>query len=246
MLLPSATNAANASVAPSTRACSSRGTLGGLSVISAPQRDVRQRETDDGADAGEQQAFGEELTNQAAAARAHRGAHGELGRAHGAAREQQVGDVAAGDQQHERDRAEQHVEPLTDVADEDLREVDAPMARRSALRWGCSFSSCVASAQHVRARGVDGDAWLQPREHRPAVVVERRLVLRRQRGGDPQFFAVRGEIEGRGHHADHRVLTAAQADRCGRRCRRRCRTRASTAGGSSPPRPLARARRLPA
>ncbi len=56
---------------------------------------------------GEQKAFGQQLADDAQAARAQRGADGDFLFAGGGAREQQVGDVGAGDQQNQRDRAEQ-------------------------------------------------------------------------------------------------------------------------------------------
>ena len=55
----------------------------------------------------EQHAFGEQLADDAAAAGADGGADGDLARAAGGARQQQVGDVGAGDQQHAADRAQQ-------------------------------------------------------------------------------------------------------------------------------------------
>jgi hypothetical protein len=54
------------------------------------------------------EALEHELADDAAAAGAERGAHGDLVAARGAAREQQVGDVGAGDEEDEHDRDHEH------------------------------------------------------------------------------------------------------------------------------------------
>ena len=54
------------------------------------------------------EAFGEELTHQAAASRAERGAHRQLAAARAAAREEQIREVRARNQQHQRDTRRQH------------------------------------------------------------------------------------------------------------------------------------------
>ena len=82
----------------------------------------RQYHSERAADRGQDQRFGEELAHDSAAARTNGGAHRHLPRADAAAREQKVGDVAARDQQHEGDGAEQHEQTLAVVADELLVE----------------------------------------------------------------------------------------------------------------------------
>ena len=71
-----------------------------------------QRDADDDAERAaeerDDEAFGEELTHQAAASRAERGAHRQLAAARAAAREEQIGEVGARDQQHQRDARGQH------------------------------------------------------------------------------------------------------------------------------------------
>ena len=61
----------------------------------------------------QQNAFGEQLANQAAAAGAQGGANRKFSRASRGARQQEIRDIDARDQQHESDRAEQqHQERL--------------------------------------------------------------------------------------------------------------------------------------
>ena len=69
-------------------------------------------------DQREDEALGEELPDHAAAAGAERGANRHLPGPRGPARQKQVGDVAAGDQQNEADGPEEDEEPLPVVADE--------------------------------------------------------------------------------------------------------------------------------
>ena len=78
------------------------------------------------------------------AAGAERAAHRHLARACAGAREQQVGDVDAGDQQHEADRAQQHEQPVLYVADH-LRVERADGNPAPVFDSGCAAASCAAS-----------------------------------------------------------------------------------------------------
>ena len=66
--------------------------------------------------AGQQHALGQQLTDHASATGADRASDRELALPARRSREQQVGHVAARDQQHERDRAEQHQQRRSHVA----------------------------------------------------------------------------------------------------------------------------------
>ena len=74
------------------------------------QRPRRDGETERAADDCQHDRLGEQLTREAAAARAERGARGELFHARAGADEHQVGEVDAANQQHERDAAPQQIE----------------------------------------------------------------------------------------------------------------------------------------
>jgi len=58
----------------------------------------------------EQQTFSDELCDQTAPARAERGAHAEFADARCRPREQEVRDICAGDEQHERDGAGEKIQ----------------------------------------------------------------------------------------------------------------------------------------
>ena len=66
----------------------------------------------------EQHAFGQQLPHQPLPAGAERGADRDFLLPPGGARQQQVRDVRAGDQQHQRHRAEQHEHRAAHVADD--------------------------------------------------------------------------------------------------------------------------------
>src|SRR5262249_8070683 len=66
-----------------------------------------QRQTQGAARHGQQQAFGQKLSDKAQPARAERRPHRDLSAARGRAAQQQVGDVGAGDQQDEANREHQ-------------------------------------------------------------------------------------------------------------------------------------------
>ena len=78
----------------------------------------------DTAERRQQHALGEQLANDALAARADGRANRHLLLPHRGAREQKVRDVAARDEQHEPDGAEQHVQREADVADDLVDERD--------------------------------------------------------------------------------------------------------------------------
>ena len=82
----------------------------------------REREPRGGGDQREDEALGEELPDHPAATGAERGANRHFPGPRGPAREQQVGDVAARDEQDEADRAEQDEQALPVVADELLHQ----------------------------------------------------------------------------------------------------------------------------
>ena len=85
----------------------------------------------------EHEAFGQELPNQLAAASAERQPHRDLALPHDAARDQQVRDVGAGDQQHEPDHAHQDDERRREFVAEarvaDRRAFDAQLTLHELL-----------------------------------------------------------------------------------------------------------------
>ena len=78
----------------------------------------RERQADDARDAGQHEALGEQLTDDPRTAGAERRPDGDLALTAFGAREQQVGDVGAGDEQQECDRAEQQPDGAAHGADD--------------------------------------------------------------------------------------------------------------------------------
>ena len=105
-------------------------------------------DADDGGDEREHDAFGEQLADDPAAAGAERCTNGELAGARGAARQQQVGDVAARDEQHEADGAEQREHPPRVVADEIVECRHGDVKSSSAASRG----KCHAQSLRIRAQ----------------------------------------------------------------------------------------------
>ena len=70
----------------------------------------------------------------------------------GRAREEQVGDVGAGDQQDEADRAEQHEHRLPDVSRPSPRAAETSSCRRSRWRRDIASPGCGAMRLHLGGR----------------------------------------------------------------------------------------------
>ena len=103
----------------------------------SPERD---RESGRAAGEAEDERFGEKLTEQPSAAGAERDPHREFGPARRRAREQQVGHVGAGDEEHEADSAEEDEQRRTYRADHQILQADR-VERQPAVRiWEISFA----------------------------------------------------------------------------------------------------------
>ena len=185
----------------------------------------------------EQRALGQQLTNQAAAPGAERRAHGELAIAAQQARERQVGDVGAGDQQDEPGRPEQDQQHRPRVARQLLAHADGRRreARAGPVRGLVVRGEAPADDVDVRRR--------RARASRPASACRRRSGSRRRarsgrcaarprRGTDRPRSACR-----RRSPADSAARSAARRRRCaagrssrtpGRRCSGRRRTSAAS------------------
>ena len=84
----------------------------------AAQAQRRDAQSCDAAGGGEHQAFGQHLADQAAALGAECGAQADLALARRASRQQQVGNVDAGDEHDQRDRADQREQRRAQLADQ--------------------------------------------------------------------------------------------------------------------------------
>ena len=162
----------------------------------------------------EQQALGQHLPQQPRRAGAERRAQTQLALAHGAAREQQVGDVDAGDQQHERDRAGEHEQRRANLLDHLLvnrheRHRPAGIAlRRFLLELRRDRSSSrrrpAASETPSRSRAMPCD---DPRPGACAQPLERPAVRNHEVGALPF------DRESRRHDADDGARPAVGGER---------------------------------
>ena len=139
---------------------SSRGMSAGLSATRVSSTAAARGDAEEPAGARDERAFGEQLADQDAAARAERGADGDFAAARCAAREHQARDVAARNQQDEHDRCHQQPQglprrPEDEVEqrrhdDAEVRHVDAKLV-----------SDRLQIRRHLAPRVVDAHARLQ-------------------------------------------------------------------------------------
>jgi hypothetical protein len=171
----------------------------------------RQNEPRGGGDQCEDEALGEELPDHPAAARAKRRADRHLAGPGGPAREKQIGDVAAGDQEDESHRPEQDEQALPVIADQLLhhrRDREAPLriVSREAPR------EVLSEARELRFRLRYPCARLEARVDLKGVLVVHPLALGGPRDRHPQLFRLIREVERRRHDADDFVRPSADAD----------------------------------
>ena len=117
------------------KTCDWRGRLVGRSQSSSAIAAIGDEQAGRATAGREQRALGQQLRDDARAAGAEGGAHGDLPLARLGSRQQQVGDVHAGDQQHERHgHAERHQRRLDARGQQVLRgrRIQPRVARRSA------------------------------------------------------------------------------------------------------------------
>ena len=100
---------------------------------------VRDAEAGERARGREQQDLDEQLAREAPARRAQRQAHAELVASRGGARQEQIGDVGAGDQQHERDHGHRHEHRLA------IGAAHQSTCRRRPTTAGTAASRCCVA-----------------------------------------------------------------------------------------------------
>ncbi len=166
-----------------------------------------------------QHAFDHELLEQSPEPGADGGAHGNLPPARLGAREQQVGDVDAGDEQHEDDRAQQNQHGPPDV----LHDLIAKTGHYDGMELGVEmvgaaahgFADLLDIALHF-AIGLGGrDSAFQFPEQRKVMAAAPAGAGGIQLEGHPEFGRVGcagRKGEGRRHHPHHRARIAVHAD----------------------------------
>jgi hypothetical protein len=109
------------------------------------------------------------LPHDEAAPGANRCTNRDLFLTSGSAREQQAGDVRAGDQQDEADRTEQDQERGANIFDNQILHRDDGRVLVAAHPARIGFAKVFAEDLHFCARLFDGHARLQPRGDREEV-----------------------------------------------------------------------------
>ena len=198
---------------------------------------MREREPDEPAAHREAQAFGQQLPNQAAATRAERQAHRHLAVPRRGARQQQVPEIRARDEQHEPCGAEQHDERLGEAAAQRRCACRGglqpqPLIEESLPRRRVSHGPVVGGEPlleddvGIRLRALERHTWAQAAEHvephdllqaagpivQP-VAPRQHDRLHRQRNPGVGPLTDRLAEERRRGHADDGQDTAPQRDR---------------------------------
>ena len=173
----------------------------------------RHHDAEQAADRREEDALGQELLQQPAAARAQRRADRELFLTSEGAREQQVGDVGAGDQQDEADGAEQHQQRTADVADDLL--VQRHDAERQAAIGRIDVRKVApqpgGDGVHLGLRGGGAGAGLELGENVVVLAGADGGSVRRERQRQ-EDLAVLGDPKRRHHLARQRESFGQHAD----------------------------------
>ena len=173
---------------------------------------VADQDPEGAADRGEQDVLGEKLPQQPPASSAERGAHGDVALARRAARERQVRQVHATDEQQHPHGAEQHIQRASELrADQD---VDVPLDGDAPtfVRIGIVGRDPRADGIHLGARLFDRHARLQTSKRGHPMEVARAFTrLEGKRPPHLREAAIeRGALR---HHADDGVRLAIERER---------------------------------
>ena len=136
---------------------------------------ARQQQAHDSTGRGEHERLDQQLLEHPGASGAERSTDRELLAPAERARKQQVADIGAGNQQHERHGREQHHERGADIADDQLLQRHDGGAPAGVLLRVVALEP-HRDRFHLRIRPGDVDARLQPRDHRIVVVVADRPI----------------------------------------------------------------------
>ena len=172
---------------------------------------------------GQQHALRQQLRDDLPAAGAERSAHGDFAAPHVGARELEVGDVRARDQQHERHRSEQDQERAAHLSGDEFlrRDHAARKAAKAAVRSGPHVTRLHPSRRDHRQLGrrrLRRHPVLQSRETKIGAAAPGAEVRGVDDFGHPRFRRPRGRVvvrqaERRRHHADDRARQAVHLDR---------------------------------
>ncbi len=164
------------------------------------ERPLGDQQAGDAPHAGEQDRLGEQLREELAASRAEGEANAHLGAAARPAGEQQVGDVGAGDQQHDRGDAEEEGERRLRLAVDGTLAAEARL-HHDLLRLEADHGR-LAHPLLKRRLDVGDDRMVHPVQRR-LCLLQRYLRLESAEEIGPVALATLEAGVARGHHAPH-------------------------------------------
>ena len=173
----------------------------------------REQETERASHEREQHALREELPDDLPAGGADRDAHAHLPRPPRGTREQEVGDIGAGNQQHESDRAQQRPEQQPDLRSDDQALERIGIRREVLVAVGILAGQCPADGVQLGPGLFERDAVRKPSDGEEIprlarLLAQRRRVLRHRK---PDLLRLR-EPEALLHDPDHGRGDAIEAD----------------------------------
>ncbi len=175
---------------------------------------LRDQQTQQTAQAGEEKALGQKLSNDAATACTHGRTHRNLLSANRSAREEKVRDVGIRDQEHANDCAKQDVKPGPHIADQFLAQRPGGEARMCVLLRVLFFQR-GGDGGEIGLRLLDRDTRLQTRHSLEHVIAALLGIGRILRDRDVEIGRVGSnrELKTRRQYTDHGVRLAIHRDR---------------------------------
>ena len=215
----SAIAAEAASTRRSTAIAATRGTPSGIDVLRYLHRPPREHGCEHGTENREDETLDHQLPDQTPASRAERRADADFTLTRSRAREQQVGDVGTGDEQHDTDRPKQHEHPRFGAGPEHVidQRPDANQVILVPHRVRVQYRR--ADLRHLSLGLLERHARLQPRDALQVIAARAdhtRAFVRRNDVRDPQVgWAQRSDriLEIGRHDPDHFVGAPLERNR---------------------------------
>ncbi len=173
----------------------------------------RERDAQHSAGHCEYEALCHELAHQPSSPCTERGSHGELSLARRGTREQKAGQIRAGEEQHERDGAEEYQQSRARAPDHHVvQRFNRGRVPRAVLR--ILFAEPPRYRGHLGAAPLESHARLQPRHHiEHADLPQPWNPVVGDRGiRDVHVDPFAGVAEVAGHDAEHFVRLAAESE----------------------------------
>ena len=155
-----------------------RGSLSAKNLRSRFDAEVSDEKAEGSAADGENDGFSEQRLDDSGAACAERRADGDLFAAAEYAREDEIGNVGAGDEQHEGDRSEHHQQRGTHIADEVFAHGDDDGAPAFVV-GGIGLLEAVRDGVHLGLCLLESDAGFEAGDGEVSDVRRERRLLQR-------------------------------------------------------------------